>query len=101
MMARLRNVTILQMLTFNFTKYEIANEGLMLDVGCGEGRHIFGVMQHYPNMKCIGIDPHDDSLKKAEEGYEYFQSISNAGAEFMEASAYSLPFPDETFQNFQ
>ena len=40
------------MLTFNFTKYEIANEGLMLDVGCGEGRHIFGVMQHYPNMKC-------------------------------------------------
>jgi ubiquinone/menaquinone biosynthesis C-methylase UbiE len=54
-------------------------------------------MQHYPNMKCIGIDPHDDSLKKAEEGYEYFQSISNAGAEFMEASAYSLPFPDETF----
>ena len=85
------------MLTFNFTKYEIASEGLMLDVGCGEGRHIFGVMQHYPNMKCIGIDPHDDSLKKAEEGYEYFQSISNAGAEFMEASAYSLPFPDETF----
>ena len=52
------------MLTFNFTKYEIAKEGLMLDVGCGEGRHIFGVMQHYPNMKCIGIDPHDDSLKK-------------------------------------
>ena len=85
------------MLTFNFTKYEIASEGLMLDVGCGEGRHIFGVMQYYPNMKCIGIDPHDDSLKKAEEGYEYFQSISNAGAEFMEASAYSLPFPDETF----
>ena len=57
------------MLTFNFTKHEIASEGLMLDVGCGEGRHIFGVMQYYPNMKCIGIDPHDDSLKKAEEGY--------------------------------
>ena len=53
------------MLTFNFKKYEIASEGLMLDVGCGEGRHIFGVMQHYPNMKCIGIDPHDDSLKKS------------------------------------
>ena len=96
-MNKLNRQKIIKMLTFNFTKYEIASEGLMLDVGCGEGRHIFGVMQYYPNMKCIGIDPHDDSLKKAEEGYEYFQSISNVGAEFMEASAYSLPFPDETF----
>ncbi len=86
------------MLTFNFSKHKIINtDGLMLDVGCGEGRHIFGVMQEYPNMKCIGIDPHDDSLKKAEEGYEYFKTISNAGAEFMEASAYALPFPDESF----
>ena len=86
------------MLTFNFTKHKINEEdGLMLDVGCGEGRHIFGVMQSYPNMKCIGIDPHKESLQKAEEGYEYFESISNAGAEFMEASAYSLPFDDNTF----
>ena len=86
------------MLTFNFLKHKIEDSnGLMLDVGCGEGRHIFGVMESYPQMKCIGIDPHKDSLKKAEEGYEYFQSISNAGAEFMEASAYCLPFPDETF----
>ena len=86
------------MLTFNFTKHKINEEdGLMLDVGCGEGRHIFGVMQSYPNMKCIGIDPHKESLQKAEEGYEYFESISNGGAEFMEASAYSLPFDDNTF----
>ena len=86
------------MLTFNFLKHKIEDSnGLMLDVGCGEGRHIFGVMESYPQMKCIGIDPHKDSLKKAEEGYEYFQSISNAGAEFMEASAYCLPFPDDTF----
>ena len=86
------------MLTFNFTKHKINEEdGLMLDVGCGEGRHIFGVMQSYPNMKCIGIDPHKESLQKAEEGYEYFESISNAGAEFMEASAYSLPFNENTF----
>jgi len=86
------------MLTFNFAKHKIEHEdGLMLDVGCGEGRHIFGVMQTYPEMKCIGIDPHNNSLKKAQEGYEYFESISNAGAEFMEASAYELPFPDESF----
>ena len=53
------------MLTFNFSKHKIEDtNGLMLDVGCGEGRHIFGVMESYPQMKCIGIDPHKDSLKK-------------------------------------
>ena len=85
------------MLTFNFKKYTLNHNGSMLDVGCGEGRHIFGVMQEYPMMKCIGLDMDDDSLKKAEEGYSYFESISEVGAEFIKGSAYSLPFPDNTF----
>ena len=85
------------MLTFNFKKYDLNKEGSMLDVGCGEGRHIFGVMQEFPMMKCIGLDMDNDSLQKAEEGYAYFESISDAGAEFMKGSAYSLPFSDNTF----
>ena len=85
------------MLTFNFKKYNLNHNGSMLDVGCGEGRHIFGVMQEYPMMKCVGLDMDDDSLKKAEKGYSYFESISEVGAEFIKGSAYSLPFPDNTF----
>ena len=85
------------MLTFNFKKYNLNHNGSMLDVGCGEGRHIFGIMQEYPMMKCLGLDMDDDSLKKAEEGYSYFESISEVGAEFIKGSAYSLPFPDNTF----
>ena len=88
------------MLTFNFKKYTLNHNGSMLDVGCGEGRHIFGVMQEYPMMKCVGLDMDDDSLKKAEEGYSYFESISEVGAEFIKGSAYSLPFPDNTFDLF-
>ena len=84
------------MLTFNLNKYELNNNGIMLDVGCGEGRHIFGIMQDYPQMKCIGLDMDDASLLKAEEGYEYFESISNVGAEFITGSAYCLPFPDDS-----
>ena len=84
------------MLTFNLTKYELNESGIMLDVGCGEGRHIFGIMQEHPEMKCIGLDMDNDSLHKAEEGYEYFQSISNVGADFLKGSAYSLPFLDNS-----
>ena len=85
------------MLTFNFNKFDLDQDGLMLDVGCGEGRHIFGVMQNYPDIKCIGLDMDKDSLNKAEEGYEYFESISNAGVDFLKGSAYSLPFPNNSF----
>ena len=85
------------MLTFNFKKYNLNHNGSMLDVGCGEGRHIFGIMQEYPMMKCVGLDMDDDSLKKAEEGYSYFESISEVGAEFIKGSAYSLPLQDNTF----
>ena len=84
------------MLTFNLTKYSLNESGTMLDVGCGEGRHIFGIMQNYPEMKCIGLDMDDDSLVKAEKGYEFFESISNAGAEFLKGSAYSLPFQNNS-----
>ena len=84
------------MLTFNLTKYELNESGIMLDVGCGEGRHIFGIMQEHPEIKCIGLDMDNDSLHKAEEGYEYFKSISNVGAEFLKGSAYSLPFLDNS-----
>jgi len=53
-------------------------------------------MQDYPLMKCIGLDMDNESLEKAEEGFEYFKSISEAGAQFLKGSAYSLPFPDES-----
>ena len=85
------------MLTFNFNKFGLKQDGLMLDVGCGEGRHIFGVMQNYPDIKCIGLDMDKDSLNKVEEGYEYFKSITNAGVDLLKGSAYSLPFPNNSF----
>ena len=79
------------MLTFDLNKYKLNTGGIMLDVGCGEGRHIFGIMQQNPQMKCIGLDMDKKSLEKAEEGYAYFKSLSEAGAEFLVGSAYSIP----------
>ena len=84
------------MLTFNLDKYSLNTNGIMLDVGCGEGRHIFGIMQQNPQMQCIGLDMDKKSLKKAEEGYAYFKTLSQAGAEFLIGSAYSIPLPNNS-----
>ena len=61
------------MLTFNFNKININPKGIMLDLGCGEGRHIFGAMEQFPDLKCIGLDPHLESLDKASEGLEFLR----------------------------
>ena len=84
------------MLTFNLDKYSLNTNGIMLDVGCGEGRHIFGIMQQNPLMQCIGLDMDKKSLKKAEEGYAYFKTLSQAGADFLIGSAYSIPLPNNS-----
>ena len=85
------------MLTFDFNRININPEGTMLDLGCGEGRHIFGVMEKFPNLKCIGLDPHIESLDKAFEGLKFLESISNTKTNFLSGSAYSLPFSDDSF----
>jgi len=85
------------MLTFDFNRININPEGTMLDLGCGEGRHIFGLMEKFPDLKCIGLDPHIESLEKAFEGLKFLESISNTKTNFLSGSAYSLPFSDDSF----
>ena len=85
------------MLTFDFNRVNINPEGTMLDLGCGEGRHIFGLMEKFPDLKCIGLDPHIESLDKAFEGLKFLESISNTKTNFLSGSAYSLPFSDDSF----
>ena len=85
------------MLTFNFKHIDLPqNKGLMLDIGCGEGRHVFGTMQNFKNTFCIGLDMDEASLKKSQEGYEFFKSISDEGAVFIKGSAYNLPIPSNS-----
>ena len=43
------------MLTFNFKKYQLKDEGTMLDVGCGEGRHSIGALLE-TSANVIGLD---------------------------------------------
>ena len=58
------------MLTFNLNKIYLPPKARILDVGCGEGRHIFGSLHAYADVYCIGIDQDIPSLIKCKEGFE-------------------------------
>lgn len=65
------------MLTFNLNKIYLPPKARILDVGCGEGRHIFGSLHAYADVYCIGIDQDIPSLIKCKEAYFQNSNTSN------------------------
>ena len=85
------------MLTFNFKKINLSSRAKILDVGCGEGRHIFGSLQAFNQPYCIGYDQHIPSLNTCKEGLEFFKELDTGGSIFMQGSVYKLPCADDSF----
>ena len=85
------------MLTFNFKKINLSSRAKILEVGCGEGRHIFGSLQAFNQPYCIGYDQHIPSLNTCKEGLEFFKELDTGGSIFMQGSVYKLPFADDSF----
>ena len=85
------------MLTFSLDKIALQPHSKVLDVGCGEGRHIFGSLHEYVDVHCIGLDQDIPSLNKCKEGFEFFKELNSGSTVFMQGSVYSLPFDDNTF----
>ena len=63
------------MLTFSLHKIALKPHSKVLDVGCGEGRHIFGSLHEYSKVHCVGLDQDIPSLNKCKEGLEFFKAI--------------------------
>ena len=55
------------MLTFDFKKINLPPGSKVLDVGCGEGRHIFGILDEFKDVHCYGLDQDIPSLEKCKE----------------------------------
>ena len=85
------------MLTFNLNKIHLPPKARILDVGCGEGRHIFGSLQAYTDVFCTGIDQDIPSLIKCKEGLDFFRELDTASTVFMQGSVYKLPFENNSF----
>ena len=85
------------MLTFDFKKINLPPGSKVLDVGCGEGRHIFGILNEFENVYCYGLDQDVPSLDKCKEGLEFFKELDFNDTVFQEGSVYKLPFEESFF----
>ena len=85
------------MLTFDFKKINLPPGSKVLDVGCGEGRHIFGILNEFEDVYCYGLDQDIPSLDKCKEGLEFFKELDLNGTVFQQGSIYQLPFKENFF----
>ena len=82
------------MLTFNFSNIYLSRGNKILDVGCGEGRHIFGAMDAHSGLNLFGVDMDIPSLEKSNEGLDFFREMDFNLVKFLQGSIYNLPFQD-------
>ena len=85
------------MLTFDFKKINLPPGSKVLDVGCGEGRHIFGILNEFEDVHCYGLDQDIPSLDKCKEGLEFFKELDSNDTIFMQGSVYQLHFEKNFF----
>lgn len=85
------------MLTINFRDFPLEQNDLVLDVGCGEGRHVINAYLHQ-QVTAIGVDLHYRDLQTARTRFEPFVQTEPAKHFYLQqADATRLPFADHTF----
>lgn len=86
------------MKTVDFARLPLADGDVVLDLGCGEGRHVISAYVE-ANVHSFGVDLCLDDLVTTRTKYEDFAEPDNAGKSFglASANALELPFADDTF----
>ena len=86
------------MKTVDFTRLPLEAGDIVLDLGCGEGRHVISAYAE-ANVHSIGVDLSLKDLKITRERYASFAEPDNARKSFglSSASALELPFANSTF----
>ena len=86
------------MKTVDFKLLPLEPGDYVLDLGCGEGRHVISAYVE-ANVHSFGVDLSLDDLKTTRDKYLDFAEPDNAGKSFglSSADALRLPFADDTF----
>ncbi len=86
------------MKTVDFSRLPLVTGDIVLDLGCGEGRHVISAYVE-ANVHSVGVDLSLDDLKITQERFASFAEPDNDAKSFCltSASALDLPFADNTF----
>ena len=86
------------MLTVDYGHFGLEPGDRVLDLGCGEGRHVISAYLEQA-VHSVGVDLSLDDLRTARERFEDFHRPADPSRAFglSSADALSLPFPDDTF----
>lgn len=86
------------MLTMDLSSLELKDGDTVLDLGCGEGRHLHA-MYHAAQVHAVGVDLGFDDVKKTLNGFRSFPDLEGDFLRFSGsvANALQLPFGDDTF----
>ncbi|NQX87885.1 MAG: class I SAM-dependent methyltransferase [Halioglobus sp.] len=84
--------------TVNFTRLPLDDGDVVLDLGCGEGRHVISTYVQ-AQVHAIGVDLSLEDLQTTRERFEDFAEPESSERSFglSSASALQLPFADDTF----
>jgi SAM-dependent methyltransferase len=83
------------LLTVDLARLDVRPGDLVLDAGCGEGRHCFGCLER--GARIVGLDLDYDSLHLASKALrKRAQELDSAGA-MLQGNTFALPFADATF----
>ena len=85
--------------TINIADLKLPPDSLVLDLGCGEGRHSHASAWHFPNVRTVGVDlNHGDLTIARNKGDDFFSAINLAPSlNYACSDGTQLPFLDHTF----
>ena len=86
------------MQTVDFKHFQLQPGDVVLDLGCGEGRHVISAYIEQ-DVTSVGVDLSVDDLKTTLQKFQDFNQPDNGNKAFglSAANALALPFADNTF----
>lgn len=86
------------MQTVDYAKFDLTAGDIVLDLGCGEGRHVISAYTE-ADVIAVGVDLSFDDLRTTQQKFEPFAEPDNAGKAFglLQSDALRLPFADDSF----